>query len=610
MTNRTRTYAKQSNETSDSQLSKRKLPISLQESLLTALIFDKEAGLTLANLVSAREFDRGLRSDIAGACIDYLKQYKRAPENHVLIELEGRLKEGQEDLVRDLFLKCQQFYKGNAYNPDYLIAKVRDFKLRQKAKSVLSSLVQPLLDERTPIEEILAPLATLVREHHEEPEPSLQVTDIEPVLEKLRSQEQEFFLGIPALERRGVYPRRGCVLLFIAPTNLGKSWALVNVGRFAVFPWRHKVLHVSLEMSSEEVVQRYWQNSHAACQNENQINGNVTRFVYDEQGRLTGLKVEELSASFAMTDADVAQKLRRVQRFLPLSHLKIETWPSGTLTVGMLRAYIEQLKNTWGTPDLLIIDYLGIMKVNTEKDQLRHQLRQILVDLRALAAEYNMAVVTAAQTNREGAKADKVRSTHLSEAFALAQDADCAITYSQNETTERPFDLARLWVDKHRQGEAKFGVVISQCYRLGQFCLESAPDPGDKAWQSMLESLGAPISESKREPELTPEQIEAVKAKLSEGKWRYDIRAARWAGKAIAEVLGLDVAQHGERCKAILEKLINQDHLEVYKDRTDVANKRNKVEFVRTVTAPDLLIEQAPASDLTSEDATPLQPPS
>ena len=76
--------------------------------------------------------------------------------------------------------------------------------------------------------------------------------------------------------------------------------------------------------------------------------------------------------------------------------------------------------------------------------------------LRAIAQQFNCAVVTAHQVNRQGAQARTVTSAHTSESFAVNMDADLVLTYSQEDEVERPHGLARLFVDKNRHGDAKF----------------------------------------------------------------------------------------------------------------------------------------------------------
>jgi hypothetical protein len=61
----------------------------------------------------------------------------------------------------------------------------------------------------------------------------------------------------------------------------------------------------------------------------------------------------------------------------------------------------------------------------------------------------------------------------------------------------------------------------------------------------------------------SPGAIEALKRELADGEWREDLRAAAWAGRAVAEVLKIDAEQDKDAIKALLKKLIAAGHLTV-----------------------------------------------
>jgi hypothetical protein len=56
---------------------------------------------------------------------------------------------------------------------------------------------------------------------------------------------------------------------------------------------------------------------------------------------------------------------------------------------------------------------------------------------------------------------------------------------------------------------------------------------------------------------LTPEVIAAIKVEISKGGWREDQRAAMWAGKAIAMVLGFDPVEKQKAIKQTLKDLFS-----------------------------------------------------
>ena len=137
----------------------------------------------------------------------------------------------------------------------------------------------------------------------------------------------------------------------------------------------------------------------------------------------------------------------------------------------MLDAFLDNLEVTHKfIPDILILDYIKLMK--TDAKNLRVSLGRTFEELRGLAIRRNLALVTAAQGNRTSMGAEWVRASHTAEDISLVQSADVAITYSQ-KPEEKKRGLARLYVDKFRHDEDKFGILLTQSYRLGQFVLNS-----------------------------------------------------------------------------------------------------------------------------------------
>lgn len=75
---------------------------------------------------------------------------------------------------------------------------------------------------------------------------------------------------------------------------------------------------------------------------------------------------------------------------------------------------------------------------------------------------------------------------------------------------------------------------------------------------------------------MTHEQIEAIKAKVKAGLDREDQRADAWAGRAVAEVMSLDVVDEGQKAKAkaTLTALIKAGHFKVKKRAHETVKDR------------------------------------
>jgi replicative DNA helicase len=258
----------------------------------------------------------------------------------------------------------------------------------------------------------------------------------------------------------------------MAPTNRGKSWWLMHLGKWALLQ-RQSVLHITLEMSEPKTAARYLQSFFSITKR--QAPTRLPKFIRNSEGGVIDVNYEELTRpSFADVDirAKLSSKIRREFRRRP--KLKIKGFPSGKLTLAMLEAYLDNLARFENfTPDVLIVDYADLMSIKDVKN-LRQELGAISVGLRGIGVERNMAVITASQTNREGINARVVDETNMSEDISKAFTADVLLTYNQT-AAEYAMGLARIYVAKNRDDETKMMALITQAYAMGQFCLDSSP---------------------------------------------------------------------------------------------------------------------------------------
>jgi hypothetical protein len=78
---------------------------------------------------------------------------------------------------------------------------------------------------------------------------------------------------------------------------------------------------------------------------------------------------------------------------------------------------------------------------------------------------------------------------------------------------------------------------------------------------------------------LTTADLLRVQKKIAEGEWREDIRSTNWAGKAVAEVLGLDLSEPKARAniKTMLQTWIKTGALKI---AIRLASNRHERKFV------------------------------
>jgi hypothetical protein len=111
------------------------------------------------------------------------------------------------------------------------------------------------------------------------------------------------------------------------------------------------------------------------------------------------------------------------------------------------------------------------MKVSAEK--LRLDLGILGVELRGLAGERNLAMVTVHQTNRVGEGIPTITRKHLGEDYSPVKTSDVLLT-ANNTDFEKANGLARIYIDKGRNGRDGDTIILSQNISIGQYALKSA----------------------------------------------------------------------------------------------------------------------------------------
>jgi replicative DNA helicase len=139
----------------------------------------------------------------------------------------------------------------------------------------------------------------------------------------------------------------------------------------------------------------------------------------------------------------------------------IQEFPTGTLTPSMLRRMLAHYRGRSINFDLIITDYADIMAPDHRVDEPIENSKSIYIGLRAIAGEENAAVLTATQTNREGAKATTARMTDVAEDFNKVRIADIVISINSTEA-ERLSGEGRLFFAAVRNGDDGFHLRIKQ----------------------------------------------------------------------------------------------------------------------------------------------------
>lgn len=216
----------------------------------------------------------------------------------------------------------------------------------------------------------------------------------------------------------------------------GKSASLINFAKNASMAG-YNVLYVTLEVSASIISERL-----DACLSDKMVNRLADEF------------------------PDVRNRIKEAAK--RAGKLYINEFPSGSMTSSMLRRLLDRYRALGTQFDLICVDYADIMAPNFRTKEVIENMKSIYIDLRAIAFDYNAAVLTATQTNREGAKSAVAKAEHVSEDFNKVRTVDLLISINKTEE-EASRHEARLYFAASRNQESGFTVRIEQDMAKMQF---------------------------------------------------------------------------------------------------------------------------------------------
>jgi replicative DNA helicase len=441
-----------------------RLAQSLEDNVLTMLCWDEDHASEILMQVPPDLFSSRNYRKIATAAADHIEVYGHPPRAHLRDVLERDLLAGENGLLLQRILSDMDTLRPEI-QPAYVLTQLDKFIALRKISRAIENASDAV--QQGNVEK--AQTALYQGDYSIRGSAGIWLHKPEQMLAFFNQREEDFFpSGVEALDIRGVRPKRKTLFLVLAPKKSGKSFWLVEIGKQALLH-KKSVLHITLEMSEEQVAKRYCMALFAMTSNYVSTI-RVPIFKRDQLGRCTSIDFDD-RAPIHLEPSIAGELAKRLEALRNRSHLLIKEFPTGNLTVSQLQSFLDSLaRREHFTPDLLMIDYPKIMK--HDMVNMRLSIGRNLEEIRGLGVERNMAIVAPAQANRSSENARVVTSGMLSEDWSMSQTADIICSISRTKA-EREIGLARVFVDSAREVEDKFLVHISQSYATGQFCLDS-----------------------------------------------------------------------------------------------------------------------------------------
>ncbi len=258
------------------------------------------------------------------------------------------------------------------------------------------------------------------------------------------------------------------VFIFVGASGVGKSMILCHIASEMWLTDAYKkapkeaVFYFTMENLKEEVTARIVANAfYARCG----LNKTIDDVV---------------NSNFTSTDKNMLrQKMMDVNRIMCIEYLPPKVY--GTI---MLRNLVKkQIYERGVVPYAIIVDYLDLLRCENKRVRDEHQeLGEVVNELKALAGEFSVPVITVSHLNAEGCKLVKedmasLGGRQMGKSLRKYENAD-VVCFVDEENTGLSYNTMNFFVSKHRYARKIGGKIYEKKYLPEYAYLGALDDSG------------------------------------------------------------------------------------------------------------------------------------
>lgn len=343
---------------------------------------------------------------------EFVTSYGELPSKEVLyIESENR-KDLNEDTYKEIQIKIQSIDSTDVDHQWILDSTEKWCKQRAVYLALLESIkIADGKDSQKTEDAIPSILQEALSVSFDEHIGHDYIEDFERRFEYYHKTEQKIPFDLSFFNKitKGGLPNK-TLNVALAGTGVGKSLFMCHIAATTLLQGKN-VLYITLEMSEEKIAER--------------IDANLMNVNIKDIGEMP-------EKTFSNKIINLAQKTT--------GKLIIKEYPTASAHAGHFKSLLNDLsmKKSF-TPDIIFIDYLNICASSRYKGSLVNSytyVKAIAEELRGLAVESDVPIVTATQTTRSGYGSSDIDLTDTSESFGLPATADFMFALISTEELE------------------------------------------------------------------------------------------------------------------------------------------------------------------------------
>jgi replicative DNA helicase len=385
----------------------------LELTILSNLIHNEDYSRKVIPFIKLEYFDIRAEEIICQEIIDFIAKYNKAITQEILgLEVQNRedITEQEYKNICDIISKLDKSETNTNWLVDVTEKWCRD---RAIYLALMSSIKiadgQDDKKGRDAIPGILSDALGVSFDNHVGHD---YLEDYEQRYESYHRKEDKIPFDLEYFDRitKGGVPNK-TLNIALAGTGVGKSLFMCSFASSVLLQGKN-VLYITMEMAEERIAERI---------DANLLDVNIR-------------DINELPRStFENKVNNIAKKTQ--------GSLIIKEYPTAAAHAGHFKTLLNELalKKSF-RPDIIFIDYLNICassryKGNASANSYSY-IKAIAEDLRGLAVEYNLPIVSATQTTRAGFGSSDVDLTDTSESFGLPATADLMFALISTEELE------------------------------------------------------------------------------------------------------------------------------------------------------------------------------
>ncbi len=385
----------------------------MEQTILANLIDNEQYGRKILAFLKDEYFHDNTEKRLFGLIDSHVKKYNSFPTKEILyIDLQNidTINQTEYDQTKSLIA---QLKTDKTTDINWLIDKTEQFCQDKAVYNAIRQSIKILEDTsqltKAAIPKILQDALQVSFDTnigHSFLEDAEQRYDHYHLKEKRISFNLEYMNKIT---QGGLPPKS--INLFMGSTGTGKSLVMCHMAAHNLL-CNHNVLYITLEMAEERIAQR--------------IDAN-----------LLDTPINDL---LTMSKANYLKKMESIRRTTK-GKLVIKEYPTASAGAAHFRHLLNELRIKKNfIPDIIYIDYLNLcvssrIKAAAQANTYTY-IKSITEELRGLAVEFNLPIVTATQTNRSAYNNSDVNIENTSDSIGIAMTCDLMVALISTEELE------------------------------------------------------------------------------------------------------------------------------------------------------------------------------